>query len=118
MKNTVSMVMKNMVVVLAMVAMLGVSAVPAFAQIQPNLQVVDSGDSFQSFSVGGGGDNSNQCVGLSPVSNTGNNVNNLPVFQVGNLGSIAAPEGGDFTISPSNQTNCSQSVNQAASASG
>ena len=48
---------------------------------QTNEQEVQSGDATQTFNVSGGGDNSNQCVGIQGVTNTGNSVNNTSVLQ-------------------------------------
>src|SRR5215212_7516059 len=87
---------------------------------QDNEQDADSGDVNQSFNVTGGGDNSNQCVGLQGVANTGNAQNQIGVIQY-------ASEADDFEfddtgasidVSPTNLTSCDQQVNQAASASG
>jgi hypothetical protein len=87
---------------------------------QDNEQDADSGDVNQSFDVTGGGDNSNQCVGLQGVANTGNAQNQIGVIQY-------ASEADDFEfddtgasidVSPTNTTSCDQQVNQAASASG
>jgi hypothetical protein len=53
--------------------MLIVAAVPALAQIsQEKEQESESGDVNQTLEISGGGDNSNQCVGIQGVTNTGN----------------------------------------------
>jgi hypothetical protein len=44
-------------------------------------QDADSGDVDQSFDVSGGGDNSNQCVGIQGVANTGNAQNQIGITQ-------------------------------------
>jgi hypothetical protein len=49
-------------------------------------QNADSGDVDQSFDVTGGGDNSNQTVGLQGVSNTGNAQNQIGVTDLGQDG--------------------------------
>jgi hypothetical protein len=46
-------------------------------------QEADSGDIDQSFDVTGGGDNSNQTVGIQGVANTGNAQNQIGVTQFG-----------------------------------
>ena len=84
---------------------------------QTNEQDVQSGDSSQTFTVTGGGDNSNQCVGIQGISNTGNAVTQTGVLQYASDGDVET-SGGDFTISPSQTTTCDQKVDQAASASG
>ena len=48
---------------------------------QQNEQDVQSGDATQNIDVTGGGDNSNQCVGVQGVTNTGNATNNTGVIQ-------------------------------------
>lgn len=84
---------------------------------QENDQNVESGDSTQVFTVTGGGDNSNQCVGLQGVSNTGNQVTNNAVQQYASDGDVGISNG-DFTVSPVNTTTCNQSVDQSAVALG
>jgi hypothetical protein len=82
-------------------------------------QEAESGDVNQSFNVSGGGDNSNQCVGIQGVANTGNAQNQVGVIQYGSEAEDFEFEGGSsITVSPSNSTSCDQRVNQAASAFG
>jgi hypothetical protein len=100
---------------------------------QSSEQNVESGDSSQTFNVTGGGDNSNACQGIQGISNTGNAVNNTSVLQDNpfnngfnngffnsgfTTGEVGVFDSGNFEISPSSTTTCSQQVNQAASASG
>jgi hypothetical protein len=74
----------------------------------------------QSFTVTGGGDNSNQCVGLSGVANTGNSQNQIDLIQYASTADDFEFDetGSTLTVSPVNTTDCTQAVNQAASASG
>ena len=85
---------------------------------QDNQQDVHSGASSQGIIIEGGGDNSNQCIGLQPISNTGSAVNQTGVLQDGSLGGVGVDNSGNLTISPSQTTVCDQKVDQAASASG
>ena len=101
---------------------------------QSNEQEADSGDVDQSFNVTGGGENSNQCVGVQGAANTGNAQNQISVLQFGNFDRFDRFDrfffdgnGGDFEfedsgasieVSPENSTTCNQQVNQAASAFG
>ena len=114
---------------------------------QENEQEAESGDVNQSFNVTGGGDNSNQCVGLQGTANTGNAQNQISVLDVGGFGNFDGNNnnrffdhrrfdnrffdngfnGGDvefddtgasIDVSPTNTTSCDQQVNQAASATG
>ena len=52
--------------------------------LQNNEQDVQSGAVSQGVIVEGGGANSNQCVGVQPIANTGNATNNTGVIQAGN----------------------------------
>ena len=95
----------------------------------------------QSSEVSSTGDNSNQCVGLQGVTNTGNAQNQIGVLQYGegdgddndgrrdrgrdrdrNGGGDGDFEfdevGSNIDVSPSNTTTCDQQVNQAATAAG
>jgi hypothetical protein len=111
--------LKKLMLMAALLAMVVVAAVPAIAQItQGNEQEADSGDASQTFTVTGGGDNSNACQGVQGVNNTGNAVSNVGVLQYASKGGEVETSGGDFAISPSSTTTCNQQVNQAASASG
>jgi hypothetical protein len=83
-------------------------------------QDADSGDVDQSFTVTGGGDNSNQCVGLQGTANTGNAQNQIGVLQYGSEADDFEFDevGSSIDVSPTNTTTCDQQVNQAASAFG
>ena len=113
--------MKKLMLLVALLAMLALAAIPAIAQVtQESEQEGESGDLDQSFTVTSEGSNSNQCVGIQGVGNTGNAQNLIDVIQYG------AEEGGDcefdeggstIDLSPENSTECTSEVNQAASAS-
>jgi hypothetical protein len=83
-------------------------------------QDADSGDIDQSFDVTGGGDNSNQTVGLQGVANTGNAQNQIGITQIGSEADDFDFEdsGASIEVSPTNTTTSDQEVNQAASAFG
>ena len=83
-------------------------------------QDAESGDVDQSFSVTGGGDNSNQCAGIQGVANTGNAQNQTGVIQYASEADDFDFEdnGASIEVSPENSTTCDQQVNQAASAFG
>ena len=113
--------MKKLILLAALVAMLAVAAIPALAQVtQETEQEGESGELDQSFEVTGSGDNSNQCVGIQGVGNTGNSQNVIDVIQYGSEADDFEFEevGSDITVSPTNTTECTSEVNQAASASG
>ena len=113
--------MKKLMLLTALLAMLALAAVPAIAQIsQESEQEGESGELDQSFTVTSSGDNSNQCVGIQGVGNTGNSQNVTDVLQYGSTADDFEFEevGSTITVSPSNSTSCDQQVNQAATASG
>ena len=112
---------KKLMLLAALLAMLALAAIPAIAQVtQETEQEGESGDLDQSFEVTGSGDNSNQCVGIQGVGNTGNSQNVIDVIQYGSEADDFEFEevGSDITVSPTNTTECTSEVNQAASASG
>jgi hypothetical protein len=113
--------MKKLMLLAALLAMLALAAIPAIAQVtQENEQDAESGELNQDFSVTGSGDNSNQCVGIQGVGNTGNAQNLTDVLQYGSTADEFEFEevGSTITVSPTNSATCDQQVNQAASASG
>jgi hypothetical protein len=131
---------KTVLMVVAALAMLALAIAPALAQrgdndrdrndrffdrdgggiSQESEQEADSGDVDQSFEVSQTGDNSNQCVGIQGVANTGNAQNQTSLIQYGSDGDDFEFDevGSNIEVSPENATSCDQQVNQAASASG
>ncbi len=83
-------------------------------------QDAESGDVSQSFDVSSTGDNSNQCVGIQGVANTGNAQNQIGVLQYASEADDFEFEdsGAEIEVSPENSTTCDQQVNQAATATG
>jgi hypothetical protein len=83
-------------------------------------QDAESGEIDQSFTVTGGGDNSNQCAGIQGVANTGNAQNVIDLTQVdGEADDFEFDEvNSSIEVSPESSTTCDQQVNQAATASG
>ena len=138
--------MKKLLMFTAVLAMLALAVAPALAQrgnndrgdrdrdnrhhffdrnggggiSQESEQEADSGDVDQSFNVSQTGDNSNQCVGIQGVANTGNAQNQVDLIQYGSEADDFEFDevGSTITVSPENSTTCDQQVNQAASASG
>src|SRR5215207_3243035 len=113
--------MKKLMLLAALLAMLALAAIPAIAQVsQESEQEAESSDLDQSFTVTSSGDNSNQCVGIQGVGNTGNAQNLTDVIQYGSDANEFEFEeiGSTIDVSPSSSTSCEQQVNQAASASG
>jgi uncharacterized membrane protein len=113
--------MKKLMLLAALLAMLALAAIPAIAQVsQESEQEAESGDLDQSFTVTSEGSNSNQCVGIQGVGNTGNAQNLTDIIQYASEADDFEFEeiGSTIDVSPSSSTSCDQQVNQAASASG
>ena len=113
--------MRKLMLLAALLAMLALAAVPVIAQVtQEEEQEGESGELNQDFSVTGSGDNSNQCVGIQGVGNTGNTQNLTDILQYGSTADEFEFEevGSNIDVSPTNSTECTSAVNQAASASG
>src|SRR5918911_3105805 len=113
--------MKKLMLLAALLAMVAVAAIPAIAQVtQEEEQEGESGELNQSFTVTSEGDNSNQCANIQGVGNTGNTQTLTDVLQYGSTADDFEFEevGSDITLSPTNSTECTSAVNQAASASG
>ena len=111
--------MKKLVLLAALLGMLVLAAIPAIAQVtQESEQEGESGELNQDFSVTGSGDNSNQCVGIQGIGNTGNAQNLTDVLQYGSTADEFEFEevGSTITVSGTNPVTCDQQVNQAASA--
>src|SRR5215204_3544625 len=125
----------TLTLILALVLLVSGAAAPAAAQTsQDTDQDAESGDANQSGKVLNSGDNSNQCVALQPVANTGNAETDVDII-------IETPAGHQYTkrfdlkdiadeldldledigstieLSPEQKVECNQAVNQAATAS-
>jgi len=113
--------LKKLMLLAAALAMALTTAVPAVAQVgQENDQEGESGEVDQSFTVTGEGSNGSQCAGIQGVANTGNSQNQLDLIQYASTADDFEFEevGSDISVSPANTTTCTQSVEQAAAASG
>src|ERR671912_2722650 len=113
--------MKKFMLLAALLAMPALAAIPAIAQVtQEEEQEGEAGDLDQSFSAAQEGDNSSQCVGIQGAGNTANPQNITDILQYGSTADEFEFEevGSDITVSPTNTTECTSEVNQAASASG
>jgi hypothetical protein len=101
--------------------MLAVAAIPAIAQVtQEEEQEGESAELDQSFSATQEGDNSTQCANIQGVGNTGNAQNVTDILQYGSTADEFEFEevGSTIDVSPTNSTECTDQVNQAASATG
>ncbi len=122
-------ILKRLLLLAAMAAMVLAVAVPALAGGtntgnaqnrvgQETEQDAQSGDVEQSFESSSTGDNSNQCLAPSFITNTGNAQNVIDVLQDSSTaGDFEFDEvSSDITVGGTNETTCNQEVNQAASA--
>ena len=120
----------------ALLAMLSFLAAPAVAQNlteQEAEQDAESGDTDQSGEVSNTGDNANQCVGVQPVSNTGNAETQVDIIiespaghqynkrfdlkdLVDELDLDLEDIGSSIEIDPELTVECAQAVQQAATA--
>jgi hypothetical protein len=119
--------------ILALVLLASGFTIPAEAQSD---QEGESGDSGQSGDVSGSGDNSNQCVAVQPVSNTGDALTDINItfdFPTGReakrfnikdfldlideLDLDLEDVGSTIELDPEQAVECAQAVDQAATAS-
>jgi maltose-binding protein MalE len=113
--------LKKLMMLTALLAMLAVAAIPAIAQVtQETEQEGESADLDQDFSATQEGDNSTQCAAIQGVGNTGNAQNVTDIIQYASEADEFEFEevGSTIDVSPTNTTDCTSEVNQAASASG
>jgi hypothetical protein len=88
---------------------------PAAGVSQESEQEAESGDVNQSFTVSSCGDNFNQSVGVQGTANTGNAQNQVTIEQVDSSAENIEVEGGSSTeVSPEQDTQSQQEVDQAA----
>src|SRR5437588_7299481 len=110
--------LKKLMLLAALLAMVFVAAVPAIAQVtQGNSQQVRSGDSTQTITVTGGGDNSNACQGIQGINNTGNSVTNTGVLQYASPGKVGVGGvggAGNWEMKPSQSNSVDQKGKHAA----
>jgi hypothetical protein len=123
--------------ILALVVLASAITIPAVAQTdQESDQEGESGESDQSGEVSNLGDNSNQCVAVMPVSNTGNAITNLDILiqlptgeqhttrqdrqyvldLIDELDLDLEDIGSTIELDPEQQVECNQAVEQAAAA--
>ncbi len=110
--------MKKFMLMAAMLAMLALLAVPALAQLEQEFeQESESGDVSNSFSASNSGDNSNLCPAALQFSNTGNDQNAQGFVQYNTETDDIELTGNTWTVEPSLEVTCEQSIEQAAAAS-
>jgi hypothetical protein len=122
--------------ILALVLLASGFTIPAVAQSdQESDQEGESGDSGQSGDVSGSGDNSNQCVGVQPVSNTGDAITAVDIiiqlpsgreakrFDIKDVSDLVdeldldlGDIGSTIELNPQQSVECDQAVEQASSA--
>lgn len=122
--------------ILALVLLAAGFAIPAVAQTEQEIdQEGESGDTDQSGEVSNSGDNSNQCVGVQPVSNTGNAITAVDIiiqlpsgkeakrFDIEDVSDLVdeldldlEDIGSTIELNPEQAVECAQAVDQASSA--
>ena len=122
--------------ILALVLLAAGFAIPAVAQTEQETdQEGESGDTDQSGEVLGSGDNSNQCVGVQPVSNTGDAITAVDIiiqlpsgkeakrFDIKDVSDLVdeldldlEDIGSTIELNPEQAVECTQAVEQASSA--
>ena len=124
--------------ILALVLLASGFAVPAAAQTDlESEQEGESGEADQSADLSQSGDNSNQCVGVQPVSNTGNAITAIDIILqlptgeqelkrhdteafldlIDELDLDLEDIGSTIELDPEQAVECAQAVDQAATAS-
>jgi hypothetical protein len=124
--------------ILALVLLVSGFAVPAAAQTDlESEQEGDSGEADQSADLSQSGDNANQCVGVQPVSNTGNAITAIDIILqlptgeqelsrhdtqafldlIDELDLDLEDIGSTIELDPEQAVECAQAVDQAATAS-
>ncbi len=102
----------------AILAMLGLIAVPAIAQVGQELGNEDeTGNVDLSFSSTSTGNSSNQCVTPLQFGNTGSNQNAQGFLQYSSTADDLQGEGSTFTFAPVLSGGCEQTVQQSSAAS-
>ena len=124
--------------ILALVLLVSGFAVPAAAQTDlESEQEGDSGEADKSADLSQSGDNANQCVGVQPVSNTGNAITAIDIILqlptgeqelkrhdveafldlIDELDLDLEDIGSTIELDPEQAVECAQAVDQAATAS-
>lgn len=120
--------------ILALVLLAAGFAIPAVAQTEQETDHEgESGDTDQSGEVSNSGDNSNQCVGVQPVSNTGNAITAVDIiiqlpsgkeakrFDIKDVSDLVdeldldlEDIGSTIELNPEQAVECAQAVDQAS----
>jgi hypothetical protein len=128
----------RLALILALVLLASGFTIPAVAQTEQETdQEGESGATDQSGEVLGSGDNSNQCVAVQPVSNTGNALTDIDILiqlptgeqqtkrhaiedvldLIDELNLDLEDVGSTIELDPEQAVDCAQAVDQAATAS-
>ena len=113
--------MKKLMLLAALLAMLALATIPAFAQVtQEGEQEGESAELSQDSSATQEGDNSIQCANDQLTGNTGNAQTLNQGLQYASEGSVAPSGNAEITLTPNEDVQdvfaCDAQVNQAASA--
>ena len=110
--------MRKLMLVVAMLAVVLVAAAPAIAQVAQGFSEsrVTSGAASPKVEIKNSGDNVNMCPTVQQVAQTGNVANEQGVVQYQTKTDDISFAGSEITITPSETSECTQTIDQAAAA--
>jgi hypothetical protein len=110
--------MKKIMMVVAMLAVVLIAAAPALAQVGQKLKEssIKSGPASPKAAISNTGNNANLCPSVQQVANTGNVANEQGVTQYNDTTEDISFDGSSLTITPSESSECTQTMSQAAAA--
>ncbi len=112
--------MRKLMLLAAMLAIVLVAAAPAIAQVGQGFGQgdVESGDNEPTVEITNSGNNANLCPTVHQTSNTGNVLNQQGVAQYSSFPDDIEFGGSSLTFEAESAGECTQTISQAASASG
>src|SRR5919202_4948992 len=107
--------MRKLMLVVAMLAVVLVSAAPAIAQVAQGFSEsrVTSGAASPKVEIKNSGDNVNMCPTVQQVAQTGNVANEQGVTQYATKTDDIDFSGSELTVTPSETAECTQTLEQA-----
>ena len=110
--------MKKLMLLGAMLLVVLVAAAPAIAQVAQGFSEsrITSGKASPSVAISNKGDNVNMCPTVQQVAQTGNVANEQGVVQYETKTDDIDFTGSNITITPSETSECTQTIDQAAAA--
>ena len=110
--------MRKLIMLAAMLALAMAIAVPAFAQLESGIeQETESDDVAIGFDVSNTGDYASQCTPAVQFGNTGNFDNASSFVQYSGELDDFEPGGIEFSVEPSSEVACDNTIQQSSAAS-